>query len=110
MSSTLLTLLTGLGLSAFSLVATPLAARVTHRMNDPEAGFVPTTILGLLITGCVGVGAICMVIGLSRFGGLASWILIPGYFLALIVLGIVAWRTLGPDRHLHRPIAGVPAV
>lgn len=106
MSSTLATLLLGLGLSALALVAVPLAARLTHNLPDPEAGFVSTTIMGLLITACFGVGAICMIIGLSDFGSFAAWFLIPAYLIALPVLGKVAWMFLGPDRLSGRLPAG----
>lgn len=100
-------MLLGVGLSLIALVATPLAARVTHRRPDPDSGYMSTTIMALLITAAYGVGAISMIIAISDLGSTATWILIPAYCVAMVAGSRLAWKTLGPDAATAAPKAGV---
>jgi hypothetical protein len=99
----MITLLLGVGLSALALIATPLAARVTHRMPDPDAGYFSTTIMALLITSAFGGGAISSIIWIAELGKTAAWTLIPTYIIVMFVAGRFAWRALGP----HQPVVAV---
>ncbi|MCR9073710.1 MAG: hypothetical protein NXI18_18650 [Alphaproteobacteria bacterium] len=96
MTSSLITLLVGVGLSLIAIVSTPLAARVTYRQPDPDTGYFSTTIMALLITAAYGGGAISMIIWVSDFGAPATWIMIPAYLIAMAVLGRLVWKLIGP--------------
>ncbi|WPZ37018.1 hypothetical protein T8K17_12865 [Thalassobaculum sp. OXR-137] len=106
MTMSLITLLVGVCLSAVALIATPLAARVTHRMKDPDAGYFSTTIMALLITAAFGGGAISAIIWIADLGKTASWILIPVYFIGMLVAGRILWRVLGPDARRGSTVGG----
>ena len=105
MSMSLITLLVGIGLSAVALISTPLAARVTHTMPDPEAGYFSTTLMALLITAAYGGGAISSIMWFAELGKTAAWVLVPAYLIAMIVLGRVVWKILGPR---ETTVAAVP--
>ncbi|MDF1790884.1 MAG: hypothetical protein P1U88_03195 [Thalassobaculaceae bacterium] len=107
MSSPLITLVLAVSLSAIAIVATPLAARVTHRLPNPEAGYFSTTIMALLITAAYGIGAISAIIWISEFGSTAAWILIPAYLVTMLIVGRVAWKILGPHQATVLPAAGI---
>ena len=109
MTMSLITLLVALGLSSVALIATPLAARFTHRMTDPDSGYFSTTMMALLITAAFGGGAISAIIWISELGKTASWILIPVYFIAMLGAGRVSWRVLGPEQMGSNPL-GAPVV
>lgn len=93
-----MTMLLGVGLSALALVATPLAARFARSKPNAESGFLPTTILSVLLTGLFGVGATCVFLGLSDFGSTMAFVAIAVYFVAMAVIGRFLWPLLGPDR------------
>lgn len=107
MSSSLITLLLGVGLSVVALLATPLAARATHRLPTPEAGYVSTTIMALLITAAYGIGAISMIIWISELGATATWILVPAYLAVMLVGGRFVCKALGPQAAPVVPPIGV---
>lgn len=98
MTSSLITLLLGIGLSVVALVATPLAARVTHRMPDPDSGYFSTTIMALLITAAFGGGAISSIIWIAGLGKTAALALVPAYIIVMFVAGRFAWKALGPHQ------------
>jgi hypothetical protein len=97
MTVSLVAPLLGIGLSAVALIATPLAARVTHRMPDPESGYFSTTVMALLITAAFGGGGISTVVWIAEFGKTATWILVPAYIVFMVVAGRIAWRLFGPQ-------------
>jgi hypothetical protein len=106
MTSHLITLLLGIGLSVIALTATPLAARVTHRMPDPDSGYFSTTIMALLITSAFGGGAISSIIWISGLGPTAAWTLIPAYLVIMFVAGRFSWKILGPRSHAAVAVPG----
>lgn len=106
MTTTLLPLLLGVGLSALALVATPLAARFTHRLPDPDAGYFPTTLMALLITAAFGGGAISSIIWISGLGSTAAMVLIPAYAIVMFFAGRFSWKALGPHQHAAPVIVG----
>lgn len=107
MTSPLITPFLGVGLSLIALISTPLAARFTHRQPDPDAGYFTTTIIALLITAAYGSGAISMIMWISDFGKVATWILIPSYLVAMAVAGRMIWKVLGPHAEPTAPKAGI---
>lgn len=110
MTTSLVTLLLGIGLSALALVATPLAARLTHRMPDPDAGYFSTTLMALLITAAFGGGAISAIIWIAGLGPTAAWVLIPAYAIVMFVFGRYTWKALGPNNHAVPVLPGVHPV
>ncbi|WP_028794054.1 hypothetical protein [Thalassobaculum salexigens] len=106
MTTTLITLLLGVGLSALALVATPLAARLTHRMPDPDSGYFSTTLMALLITSAFGGGAISSIIWIAGMGSTAAMVLIPAYVIVMFVVGRFTWKALGPHQHVVPMVPG----